>query len=186
MDSKRFWQFFLIYCSDAIHMASISLVMGVQSNFCNRHFVIDRKLTIGLRSGEFLRQSNTYFCFLKIFFTFSDDRHGARSCWNFPPPSGNALLISGMTFFNYISVFVYVHLTLNWHKQTSKKLKLPQNIFFLGSFTTLLKWAGLNCSLFLILTNLLCFSWTKKWLSSKNSAFFRSSTVRYLILFCTF
>jgi len=49
--------------------------MEVQSNFYNRNFVVDHKLTMGLRSGECLRQSNTYFCFLKIVFTFSNERH---------------------------------------------------------------------------------------------------------------
>jgi len=70
-------------------MASISLFMVMQSNFCNRDFVIDHKFSMGLRCDEFLGQS-TNFCFLKIVFTFTDERHGTRSYWNFPP-SGNAL-----------------------------------------------------------------------------------------------
>jgi len=40
-------------------MASISLVMVVQSNFCNRGFLIDHKFSMGLRSGEFPGQSIT-------------------------------------------------------------------------------------------------------------------------------
>jgi len=39
---------------------------------------------------------------------------------------------------------------------STEKLKLRQNIF-LGSFTISLQWAGLNCSRFLILINLLYF-----------------------------
>jgi len=76
---------------------AISLVVVVQSNFCNRDFLIDHKFSMGLRSGEFPGQSNTFkFCFLKIVFTFSDEKHGTRSYWNFPPPSRNAFLIPGM------------------------------------------------------------------------------------------
>jgi len=51
-----------------------------------------------------------------------------------------------------------------------KRLTAPEHLI-LGSFTTSLKWAGLNCLPFLILKNLLCFPWTKKWFSSENSIF---------------
>jgi len=48
-------------------MASICLVMVVQSNIFNRDFVTDRKVSMELRYSEFLGQSNTYnLCFLKI------------------------------------------------------------------------------------------------------------------------
>ena len=39
-----------------------------------------------------------------------------------------------------------------------------------------LKWAGLNCLPFLILTNLLCFLWTKKSLPSESNTFFQCSS----------
>jgi len=52
-------------------MASISLVMVVQSNTFKRDFVIDHKVSMELRSSEFLGQSITYnLCFLNIAFTF--------------------------------------------------------------------------------------------------------------------
>jgi len=41
-------------------MASISLVMVVQSNFCNRDFLTDHKFSMGLRSDEFPVQSITF------------------------------------------------------------------------------------------------------------------------------
>jgi len=41
-------------------MASISLVMVVQSNFCNRDFLIDHKFSMGLRWGEFPGQPITF------------------------------------------------------------------------------------------------------------------------------
>jgi len=72
-------------------MASISLVMVVQSNIFNRDFVIDHKASMEFRYNEFLGQSNTYnLCFLKIAFTF-------RKC-----PS----LICNDLSFNYVSAFV--------------------------------------------------------------------------------
>jgi len=72
--------------------------MVVQSNFGNRDFVIDHKFSIYLRSGEFPGRSNTVnLSFLKIVFTFFDERHGTRSFGNIPPPSGSALLTSVMT-----------------------------------------------------------------------------------------
>jgi len=40
-------------------MASISLVVVVQSNFCNWDFLTDHKFSMGLRSGEFPGQSIT-------------------------------------------------------------------------------------------------------------------------------
>jgi len=92
-------------------MASISLVMVVQPNFCNRDFVIDHKFLMGLRSGEFPGQANTFnFCFLKIVFTFSNERHGVISYWNFPP-SGNALLIFGTAFLSVTSTYSYRFIT---------------------------------------------------------------------------
>jgi len=41
-------------------MASISSVMIVQSNFCNRDFLTDHKFSMRLRSGEFPGQSITF------------------------------------------------------------------------------------------------------------------------------
>ena len=76
-------------------MASISLFMVVSYNFCIRDFVIDHKLSIG-----FSGQSNTFnFCFLKFIFSFSGERHEERSCWNFPPPPGNAFSYLEWLFF---------------------------------------------------------------------------------------
>jgi len=131
----------------------ISLVMVVQSNFCNRDFLTDHKFSMGLRPGEFPGQSITFnFAFLKIVFTFSDERHGTISHWNFLPPSVNAFLISGMAFLSITSMYLYKFIipSIGISKATTEKLKLPQNIF-LVSFTSSLQWAGLNCSRFLIL-----------------------------------
>jgi len=41
-------------------MASIGLVMVMQSNFCNRDFLTDHKFSMGLRSGEFPGQPITF------------------------------------------------------------------------------------------------------------------------------
>jgi len=91
-------------------MTFINLSMVVQSNFCNRDFVIDHKFSITLRSGEFPRQSNTfYLCFLKIVFTFLGEGQRARSCWNIPPPSGNALFISVMTILLITSMYFFLN-----------------------------------------------------------------------------
>jgi len=75
----------------------------LHSNFCNRDFIIDHRFSMGLRYGEFLGQSKN-FCFLKVVFTFTDERHGARSYRNFPP-SENTLLISRMLFFQLHLIF---------------------------------------------------------------------------------
>jgi len=119
-------------------MASISLVMVVQSSFCNRDFLIDHKFSMGLISGKFPDYSNTFnFCFLKIVFTFSDERHGTTSCWNFPTPSGNVFLISGMTFLLITTMYLYELITpsIGISEATPEKLKLPQNLF-LGFLAT--------------------------------------------------
>jgi len=65
--SQKFWKgrswsqtFYLRLRNPGCHtwmMASISLVMVVQSNFCNRDFITDNKVSMGLRSGKFPRQS---------------------------------------------------------------------------------------------------------------------------------
>jgi len=67
--SRKFWKdrswsqtFYLRPRNPGCHtwmMASISLVMVVQSNFCNRDFLIDHKFSMGLISGEFPGQSIT-------------------------------------------------------------------------------------------------------------------------------
>jgi len=60
-------------------MASISLVIDLQSNFCNREFFIDHTFSMGLTSGEFLRQSNTLYIFAcwksSLLFQMKDTRH---------------------------------------------------------------------------------------------------------------
>ena len=113
----------------AHHVTSISLVMVVQSNFCNRDFVIDHKFSIELRSGEFPGQSRTFnLCFLKTVFTFSDEIHEARSYWNFPSPSANAFLISGMNFLSITSMYLHKFIipSIDISEATPEQLKLPQ------------------------------------------------------------
>jgi len=104
----------------------------------------------------------------------------------FPPPSGNAFLTSGMDFLSIASMYLYKFIipSIGVSEATTEKLKLPQNIF-LGSFTSSLQWAGLNCSRFLILTNLLCFPGTKNDFHLKTALFpvFYSPIIGY---FCTF
>jgi len=95
-------------------IASISLFVVVQFNFCNRDFVIDHKL-----SGEFPCQSNN-FCFLKVVFIVSGERHGAISYWNFPSPSGNAFLIAGITFLSITSMCLHKCITVNPHLALSQ------------------------------------------------------------------
>jgi len=61
---------------------------------------------MGLRSGEFPGQSNTFdLCFINIILTFLDEVHGEQSYWNIPSPSGNTLLISGMIFLSNTSIY---------------------------------------------------------------------------------
>ena len=58
-------------------LASISLAMVVQYNYCNQKFFTGHRFSMGLRSGEFPGQSNTFnFCYLKTVFTFLVERHG--------------------------------------------------------------------------------------------------------------
>jgi len=107
--------------------------MVVQYHFCNQDVLIDHKFSIGLRSGEFPGQPNTFnFCFLKIAFAFSDKRHGARSYWNFPPPSGNDLHISVMTVLSITLMYLYKFIipSIGISEPTPEKLKLIQNILF--------------------------------------------------------
>jgi len=59
-------------------MASISLVIAVQLNFCNQDFLKYHKFSMGLRSG-YTPIYNIYIYFLKIVFTFSDERDGTIS-----------------------------------------------------------------------------------------------------------
>ena len=154
-------------------MASISLVMVVRSNFCNRDFLTNHRFSMALRSGEFPVQSITFnFAFLKIVFTFSDERHGTISYRNFLPPPGNAFLISGMTFLSITSMSLYKFIipSIGINESTTEKLKLHPNIF-LTSFSSSLQWAGLNCSRFLILINLLCFLGRKSDFHLKTSLF---------------
>ena len=85
MDSNRFWLLSLIHYLDTIleWWPLVGLVMVVQSNFCNRDFVIHHKVSVEVRSGIFPGQSNTInFCFLKTVFAFSHQRHWARFYWN--------------------------------------------------------------------------------------------------------
>jgi len=63
---------------------------------------------------------------------------------------------------------------------TPEKLKLPQTIYFCECFTTSVKRAGLNCSLFSILTNLLCFPERKMSFIWKQHFFFQFSVVQHL------
>jgi len=74
---------------------------------------------------------------------------------------------------------------LYWHKWSCywKTETAPEHV--LVSFTSSLQWAGLNCSRFLILINLL-FPWNKKCLSSENSTFSGFSQSNILAIFCTF
>jgi len=82
-------------------MASINLVMVAQSKIFNRDFVIDHKVSMELRSSEFLDQSNTYnLYFLNIAFTFR--KCPSRICKGF--------------YFNYADAVVWMRHTLNWLK----------------------------------------------------------------------
>jgi len=132
-------------------MASISLVMVVQSNFCNQDFLTDHKFSMGLRSDEFPVQSIT--------FNFASWKSSSLFHWNFLPPSGNAFFISGLAFLSITSMYLYKFIipSIGISEATTERLKLPQNIF-LASIPRSLQWAGLNCYQFLILINLLCFA----------------------------
>jgi len=91
-----------------------------------------------------------------------------------------------MAFLSVTSMYLYKFVipAIDISEATSEKLKLLQNIF-LGSFASSLQWAGLNCSRFPILINLLCLLGTKMTFIWKQH-FFRFSTVQYLGYFCTF
>jgi len=67
--SYSFWHGFYLFLAVSFDvlswyhiwlMAFISLIMVVQSNFCNWGCVMDHKFSMGLRSGEFPSQSNTF------------------------------------------------------------------------------------------------------------------------------
>ena len=161
--------FYLLSRHHTWMMASINLVMVAQSNIFNRDFIIYHEVSMKLRSSEFLDQSNTYsLCFLNIAFTF-------RKC-----PSH----ICNYFSFNYVNAYVWMHHTvpsIGLSEPVPEKLKPPQNISF--GVVLLPHWrGGLNRSPFMILTNLLCFPWTKKWLSSENSASLQSNNY----VFCSF
>ena len=91
-----------------------------------------------------------------------------------------------MAFLSITSMYLNKFITpsIGISETTTEKLKLSQNIF-LASFPSSLQWAGINCSRFLILINLL-FPWKKKLLSSENSTFsgFLQSNIK--AIFCTF
>jgi len=151
--------FYLLSRHHTWMMASINLVMVAQSNIFNRDFIIYHEVSMKLRSSGFLDQSNTYsLCFLNIAFTF-------RKC-----PSH----ICNYFSFNYVNAYVWMHHTvpsIGLSEPVPEKLKPPQNIFW-GCFTYLIEMSRtLNCSSFLILTNLLCFSWTKNRFHLKATLF---------------
>ena len=99
-------------------MTSINLVMVAQCNIFNRDFVIDHKVSMELRSSEFLDQSNTNnLWFLNIAFTFR--KCSSHICNDFS--------------FNYANAFVWMRQTLNWHKWTcSRKAKTaPEHLLWI-------------------------------------------------------
>ena len=55
-------------------------------------------------------------------------KHEARSYWNFPPPSANAFLISGMNFLSITSTYLHKFIipSIDISEATPEKLKLPQ------------------------------------------------------------
>jgi len=121
-----------------------------------------------LRSSEFLDQSNTYnLCSLNTAFTFR--KSTSHICNHFS--------------FNYANAFVWMRHTLNWLKWSCpcKAKTAPEHL--LGMFY-IPHWHGdgFNCSPFPIMTNLLCFPWTKKSLSSEGNTFFQFSTIQFLCL----
>ena len=153
-------------------MASISLVMVVRSNFCNLDLLIDNKFSMGLRSGEFPGQSITFnFASWKSSSLFQIKTRD-NILLEFPPPSGNAFLISEIAFLSITSMYLYKFIipSIGISEATTEKLKLRQNIF-LGSFTSSFQWAGLNCSRFLILMNLLYFHGIKNGFHLKTALF---------------
>jgi len=130
-------------------MASINLIMVVQSSFCQWYFTINHTFSIGLRSGEFPGHSKTFtFCFMKNSFTFFDSRHGARSCWNIPPPSRKVTLMCVMIFLWITSMYLpeFIIPSTGTSVPTPQKLKQSRNIFFGVCFDTWLKWPGLSFS----------------------------------------
>jgi len=70
-----------------------------------------------------------------------------------------------------MNVFVIIS-SIGISEPTPERIKIPHNTLIRGSLITSLKWAGLNWSPFLILTNLMCCTWTKIWLSSEKKHFF--------------
>jgi len=135
---------------------------------------------MGLRSGEFPGQSITFnFASWKSSSLFQIKTRD-NILLEFPPPSGNAFLISEMAFLSITSMYLYKFIipSIGISEATTEKLKLRQNIF-LGSFTSSFQWAGLNCSRFLILMNLLYFHGIKNGFHLK-TALFPASTVQYL------
>jgi len=160
--------------------------MVVQSNFCNRDFLIDHKFSMGLSSGEFPHQSITSnFASWKSSSLFQMKDAGQY-------PIGIFLHHQEIPFSYPEWLFSQLHPCictnssyLNWHKWSYhwKNETSPEHL--LDSFTSLLQWAGRNCSRFLVLINLLCFP-GKKGLSSENSTFSVFLPSNILTIFCTF
>jgi len=146
-------------------MASISLVVVVQSNFCNRDFLVDHKFSMGLRSGELPGQTITFnFASWK-----SSSLFQMKDTGQYPRIFLHHL---EMAFLSITSMNLYKFMipSIGISEAATEKLKLPQNIV-LGSFTSSLKWAGLNCSQILILINRLCFPGTKNDFHLKTALF---------------
>jgi len=153
-------------------MASVSLVMVVRSNFCNRDFLIDHEFSMGLRSGEFPGQSIT--------FTFASGKSSSlfqiKDTGQYPIGISSTIwkclshIWNG--FFSIKSMYLYKLIipSSGISEATTEKLKLRQNTF-LGSFTSSLHWAALNCSRFLILINLLYFPGAKNDFHLKTTLF---------------
>ena len=113
-------------------MASLSLAMVAQSNFCNRDSLIDHKFSMGLKSGEFPGQSITFnFAYLKSSSLFQMKDTGQY-------PIGIFLHYQEMPFAYLEWLFSQLHQCicinssyLNWHKWSYywKTETAPEHLF---------------------------------------------------------
>ena len=185
MDVTSFSHVFLIswswYHTETV--ASMNLVIVVQSCSLTLLFMMTHKFSIGFRSGELPGQSRNEMLWSekKIFDFFwrmawcqflLKDTIPIRKCllhiWNY----------SSLDNFNVLVTF---HHSLNRKMRTNSfEAKVSRNIFFAGCFTCWLMWHGFTLSPTLRLTYWTCFPPTTKWVSSEKRTFFQSSRVQFL------
>jgi len=189
--------------------------MMVQSNYCNRDFVIDHESSMRLRSGEFQSNLTHLVCvfrqktrvkiigvarrpkgrcppkFVACLVVLCFERRCPKAITVaqvkiFDPPKtlDKILLEDSSTIrkcpshiwndvsFNCVNAPAWIYHTLSWLKRTySRKAKISPESLLLWVFYHPIELGRANCSSFLIVTNTLCFPWTKNAFQLKRTLF---------------